>query len=211
MFTDVSSAPFLDYSFHEGRSHPPESSTGLGIWQGRPQCLFAESMNSRWRGWPEGFTECQEIKSLASKPITFFFRDLPGMSWEENGLQVSVRTASDTVLTLELCKAASLGLSPVVSAAQPRCSSLVDLCLVLHRNQGGLVRSEPSHLGQGPRPWGVMGGPGPAPRMGRSSRPLQNIYPSGTSLMVPWLRLHAPNAWGPVLSLDGELDSTCHN
>ena len=37
--------------------------------------------------------DCQEIRSLASKPITFFFRDLPGVSWEENGLQVSVRTA----------------------------------------------------------------------------------------------------------------------
>ena len=44
-------------------------------------------------GWPEGFTDCQEIRSLASKPITFFFKDLPGVSWEENGLQVSVRTA----------------------------------------------------------------------------------------------------------------------
>lgn len=36
--------------FSWGQSHPPESSTRLGIWQGRPQSLFAESMNSRWRG-----------------------------------------------------------------------------------------------------------------------------------------------------------------
>ena len=130
------------------------------------------------------------MRSLTSKPITFSFRDLSGVGWEENDLQVSVRTAGSL-------QSASLGLSPAVSAAQPRCSSLGDLCLALHRNQGGLVRSEPSHLGQGPRPWGVMGGPGPALRMGRSSRPLQKIYPSETSLMVLWLRLHVPNAWGP--------------
>ena len=141
-------------------------------------------------GWPEGFTDCQEIRSLTSKPTTFSFRDLSGMGWEENDLQVSVRTVGALQVSIS---------GPLPSGLCSSAKMLVsgDLCLVLHQNQGGLVRSEPSHLGQGPRPWGVMGGPGPALRMGRSSRPLQKIYPSETSLMVLWLRLHVPNAWGP--------------
>ena len=64
------------------------------------------------------------------------------MSWEENGLQVSVRTAGALQVSVS---------GPLPSGLRSSAKMLVsvDLCLVLHRNQGGLVRSEPSHLGQG--------------------------------------------------------------
>ena len=38
-----------------------------------------------------------------------------------------------------------------------------------------------------------------------------NLNHQGTSLVLQWVRLHAPNAGAPVRSLVGELDSTCRN
>ena len=38
---------------------------------------------------------------------------------------------------------------------------------------------------------------------------VQKVLPSGTSLVVQWLRLHAPNAGGLVPSLVRELDPIC--
>ena len=76
-------------------------------------------------GWPEGFTDCQEIRSLTSKPTTFSFRDLSGMGWEENDLQVSVRTVGALQVSISgplpsgLCSSAKMLVSggSVFSAA----------------------------------------------------------------------------------------------
>ena len=45
---------------------------------------------------------------------------------------------------------------------------------------------------------------------GEMRKKKKNVY-LGTCLVVQWLRLHAPNEGGPVQSLVGELDPTCHN
>ena len=45
----------------------------------------------------------------------------------------------------------------------------------------------------------------------RSKITLSNYYESGISLVVEWLRLHAPTAGGQVRPLVRELDPTCCN
>lgn len=144
-------------------------------------------MNSRWRGGQKVLQTVRKLDPLTLKPITFFFRGPAWNGWE-NGLQVSVRTAGNA----SQCLWASPQWSPQLSQDARLGGSVFSA----RRNQGGLVRSEPSHLGQG---HGALW-EGLALLKNGHSRPLQKIYPSGTSLIVPWLRLHAPNHGDQVRS-----------